>query len=379
MHNAATSFAETLDYNRRLECHRDGILINKKHQKGEGNAAQLQFRKEEKMKKKVLAILMMMVMVMSVMLTGCGNSGGGDDETIKIGLVQLVEHTSLDQIRESIIAQLEEDGYVDGENIVIDYKNAQNEQSNLKTICQGFVADDVDIIVAITTPAAQVAMGETDDIPIVFSAVTDPVAAEVVSDMEKPGGNVTGTSDAISVEKIMGLAEEITPGFKTIGALYNSSETNSVSAVEDLKEYAEANDLKVEEAAITSANEIQPAAQNLAKKCDIVFSPTDNTVASAIATANQVFVESKTPFYVGADSMVKDGAFATYGVDYEYLGQETAKMITEIINGADPAEMPVRTMDEMAIYINSQTAEAMGVDIPDDIMKKATDLAKEDL
>ena len=104
----------------------------------------------------------MMLMAVSVVLTGCGGSGGSDDETVKIGLVQLVEHTSLDQIRESIIAQLEEDGYVDGENIVIDYKNAQNEQSNLKTICQGFVADDVDIIVAITTPATQVAMGETD-------------------------------------------------------------------------------------------------------------------------------------------------------------------------------------------------------------------------
>ncbi len=322
---------------------------------------------------------MMMLMVVSVVLTGCGGSGGSDDETVKIGLVQLVEHTSLDQIRESIIAQLEEDGYVDGENIVIDYKNAQNEQSNLKTICQGFVADDVDIIVTITTPATQVAMGETDEIPIVFSAVTDPVAAEVVADMEKPGGNVTGTSDVISVDKIMGLAQEITPGFKTIGALYNSSETNSVSAIEALKEYAEANDLKVEESAITSANEIQPAAQNLAKKCDIVFSPTDNTVASAIATANQVFTEAKVPFYVGADSMVKDGAFATYGVDYEYLGQETAKMIIEIINGADPAEMPVRTMDEMAIYINSQTAESMDLKIPDDIMEKATDLAKEDL
>ena len=193
----------------------------------------MRLRGGEEMKKKSLAIVMvllMMVSMMSVVMTGCGNSGSSDGDTIKIGIVQLVEHTSLDQIRESIIAQLEEEGYVDGDNIEINYQNAQNEQSNLKTICQGFVADKVDIIVAITTPAAQVAMSETDEIPIVFSAVTDPVAAEVVSDMEKPGGNVTGTSDAISVEKIMGLAEEITPGFKTVGALYNSSETNSVAA-----------------------------------------------------------------------------------------------------------------------------------------------------
>ncbi len=329
-------------------------------------------------KKSLLAVLAVLIMMVSVVMTGCGDSGGGDDK-VKIGIVQLVEHTSLDQIRESIIKQLEDEGYVDGDNIEIDYQNAQNEQSNLKTICQGFVADQVDIIVAITTPAAQVAMSETSEIPIVFSAVTDPVAAEVVSDMEKPGGNVTGTSDVISVEKIMGLANEITPGFKTVGALYNSSETNSVSAIEDLKEYAKNNDLEVIESAITSANEIQPAAQNLAKKCDIVFSPTDNTVASAIATANQVFIESKIPFYVGADSMVKDGAFATYGVDYDYLGKETANMVIEIINGSDPAEMPVRTMDEMQIYINSQTAEDMGIDIPAGVMEKATDLAKEDL
>lgn len=206
----------------------------------------MRLREGEEMKKKSLAIVMvllMMVSMMSVVMTGCGNSGSSDGDTIKIGIVQLVEHTSLDQIRESIIAQLEEEGYVDGDNIEINYQNAQNEQSNLKTICQGFVADKVDIIVAITTPAAQVAMSETDEIPIVFSAVTDPVAAEVVSDMEKPGGNVTGTSDAISVEKIMGLAEEITPGFKTVGALYNSSETNSVAAIEALREYAAENSL----------------------------------------------------------------------------------------------------------------------------------------
>lgn len=331
------------------------------------------------MKKKGIALMAVLLLLMTGILAGCGGSGGEDDDTVKIGLVQLVEHTSLDQIRESIIDQLEEEGYVDGENIVIDYQNAQNEQSNLKTICQGFVADDVDVIVAITTPAAQVAMGETSEIPIVFSAVTDPVAAEVVADMDQPGGNVTGTSDVISVDNIMGLAEDITPGFKTIGAIYNSSETNSVSAIEDLREYAEENSLELVESAITSANEIQSAAQNLAQKCDIVFSPTDNTVASAIATANQVFVEAGVPFYVGADSMVKDGAFATYGVDYDYLGRETADMVIEILNAADPAEMPVRTMEEMAMYINSDTAAELGIDIPQEILDQATDLAKEDL
>ncbi len=179
--------------------------------------------------------------------------------------------------------------------------------------------------------------------------------------------------------QIIELAKELTPGFKTIGALYNSSETNSVATVESLKEYAEANGFEVIETAITSANEIQTAAQSLAKKCDIVFSPTDNTVATSIATANKVFTKAKIPFYVGADSMVKDGAFATSGVDYEYLGQQTAKMVAEVLNGADTATMPVRTMDETGIYINSDTAAAIGVEIPEAILNKATDLAKEDL
>ena len=195
------------------------------------------------MKKKLMAITLIALMVITAMFTGCGqqSSSSDDGETFKIGLVQLMEHTSLDQIRESIIAELEAEGYVDGENITIDYQNAQGEQSNLKTICQGFVADKVDVIVAITTPAAQVAMGETKDIPIIFSAVTDPVAAGVVTDLENPGGNITGTSDAIDVGQIIELAEELTPGFETIGTLYNSSETNSVATVEKLKEYAEAN------------------------------------------------------------------------------------------------------------------------------------------
>ena len=334
------------------------------------------------MKKKFMAVLLAAVMIMTVVFTGCGSdssSDSGDKETFKVGLVQLVEHTSLDQIRESIIKQLEDDGYVDGKNIEIDYQNAQNEQSNLKTICQGFVADKVDVIVAITTPAAQVAMGETKDIPIIFSAVTDPVAAGIVKDMDNPGGNITGTSDAVKVDQIMELASEITPGYKTVGALYNSSETNSVATVKQLKEYAKKNDIKVVESAITNSNEIQTAAQSLAKKCDIVFSPTDNTVASSIATANDVFIKNKIPFYVAADSMVKDGALATSGVDYEYLGQETAKMVVEVFNGSDTASMPVETMDKTSVFINSETAEAMGLDIPESVMKKATDLSKEDL
>src|SRR5665648_1098742 len=190
------------------------------------------------MKKKSAAFLAVML-TLTLAFTGCGGTDTDTETPAKdlptIGIVQIVEHPSLDTIRENIILQLAEEGFIDGETVTIDYKNAQNEMANLKTICQSFSSQNYDLIIAIATPSAQAALGETTEIPIVFSAVTDPMAAELVDSLEVPGGNVTGTSDAVSAQKIMDLALEITPDIKTIGALYNSSEVNSVSVVNDLK------------------------------------------------------------------------------------------------------------------------------------------------
>ncbi len=330
------------------------------------------------MKKRSIAIVMAMIMALCGLLAGCGSSGDseGSDGQLKIGLVQLVEHPSLDTIRESILKQLEEEGYKDGDTVSIDYQNAQNEQANLKTICQKFVSDKCDLIIAISTPAAQAAYGETKDIPIIFSAVTDPVEAELVEDFDAPGGNITGTSDLVSADKIMDLALNITPDIKTIGALYNSSEVNAASVVDDLKAYAKKKGMKVEEAAVTNSNEIQQAAQSLAGKCDAVFSPIDNTVASAMSVATDVFVGAKIPFYVGADSMVKDGGLATYGIQYESLGAETGKMAAQVLKGADTSTMPVKVMDDMKAYVNQSTADAIGIKIPDAILKDAANLGE---
>jgi putative ABC transport system substrate-binding protein len=331
------------------------------------------------MKNRKFATLLAFVLIAGMLfgLAGCGDKEDSSPEgkaVLKVGLVQLVEHPSLDTIRENIIKGLEENGYKDGDNIKIDYQNAQNEMNNLKTICQSFVADKDDVIIAITTPAAQAAYGETNDIPIVFSAVTDPVAAELVADLNAPGGNITGTSDRVSASAIMDLAFEITPDIKTVGALYNSSEVNSQSMVKDLKEYAEGKGLKVVEAAVTNANEIQQAAQSLAGKADAVFSPIDNTVASAMPIASSVFNDAKIPFYVSADSMVSDGGLATCGVNYETLGEETGKIAAEILGGASPAGMPVKFLEDLTPYINSTTANAIGVKIPQAVLDKAVDL-----
>ncbi len=292
-------------------------------------------------------------------------------EMKKIGIVQIVEHPSLNTIRETLISQMAEKGYIEGKNITIDYQNAQGDQTNLKTICQKFANNKYDLIIAIATPSAQAAAGETKDIPILFSACTDPVGSGLVTDMVKPGSNITGTSDAVSAEQIMKLALRITPGIKTVGALYNSSETNSIAVINELKEYAKNNGITVVEATVTNSNEVQQAAQSLAGKADAIFSPIDNTVAAAMPVVTQVANKAKIPVYVGADSMVQDGGLATCGVNYIILGKETGDMAVEILNGKNPGDMSVRTMSQMDIYVNADTAKEIGVTIPEDVLKEA--------
>lgn len=335
------------------------------------------------MRKMFKAVQMACILaLLAGMFTACGNTGStgagsgnkqsASGSSVKtIGIVQIMEHASLNTIRESFIQQLEDKGFIDGENIKIDYQNAQDDQTNLKTICQKFSNNKYDLIVAIATPSAQAAAGETKDIPVLFAACTDPVSTGLVASLEKPGANITGTSDAVSAERIMELAKRITPDIKTIGALYNAGEANSVSVVNNLKEYASKNGMTVVEGTVTNTSEVQQVAQSLAGKADALFSPIDNTVASAMPVVAQVANAAKKPVYVGADSMVKDGGLATYGINYPVLGQETANMAIEILNGKKPADMPVKTMDEMEIYLNQNTAAAIGITFPDDVAKEA--------
>lgn len=324
--------------------------------------------------KKAIAVVLTMILAASL-LTGCGGGTQGENQgndMLKVGILQLMEHPSLNTIRESIVEGLAEEGYTEGENLEIDYKNGQNDMTNMKTIAQTFVSGGCDVIVAIATPAAQAVLSETTEIPIIFAAVTDPVDAGLVDDMNMPGGNVSGTSDEVSAEAIIELAKEITPGFKTIGALYSAGEDNSDSVIKGLTEYAQKNGYKLVESTVTNTSEVQQAAQYLADKADIVYSPIDNTIASAMAVATEVFNNAQVPFYVSADSMVQDGGLATYGIDYTVLGRETAKMVAEVLGGSDTAAMPVVKMSDMQVYVNTATAAALGIEIPQSVLDKAT-------
>lgn len=288
-----------------------------------------------------------------------------DGNTLSVGLIQYVQHTSLDEINEAIQAQLSQAASAQGLTIDVKYQNAQGDMSTINTICQQFVASDVDLIIAIATPAALGAATavEGTDIPVIFSAVTDPVEAELVESLDAPGGNITGTSDAIPVDKIFDLAAELTPDAKTFGVLYNTSEPNSVSVLKDVKAYLETKGMQMTEGAITSSGDVQLAAQNLLAKCDALFVPIDNTVATAMSVLAEEAIQAKKPVYVAADSMVKDGGLASVGVNYTNLGKQTADMALKILTGTAAKDIPVEVLKENNIVVNSETAAAIGVDV----------------
>ena len=285
------------------------------------------------------------------------NTASGEMKTVAI--MQYVEHPSLDTIRESIIDELEAKGYVEGQNITIDYQNAQADQSNLNTIASKFVGEKADIIIAIATPAAQAVASATSDIPIVFSAVTDPISAKLVDDLNRPSGNVTGTSDAIPVDQTFELCKELTPDVQKIGFLYTASEVNSQSVIEEAKTLAKDYGFEFEESTITNSSELQQAAEILAGKVDAIYTPIDNGIASAMPILAEVGKDAGIPIYVGADSMVQDGGYATVGIKYEDLGVKTADMAVEILEGAAISDVPVATLDRFYKVINKKTATAI--------------------
>lgn len=294
-------------------------------------------------------------------------SGG---EPYRIGIVQPMEHTSLGQIREAIIAGLE--SAPDAENIEIIYKNGQGDAANTNAIVTEFVGSGVDMIIPIATGAAQVAAAATTDIPIVFAAVSYPVEAGLVPALDSTTGNVTGVSNAIPVEDIIGLCQTLTPDVKTMGMLYNTGEVNAVSSVERAKAACGTAGIEVVEATITSTADLLQAVQSLTGKVDAIFTPNDNTVASAMPTLAAEAIAAKLPVYVGADSMVQDGGFATVGIDYELLGSQVAQMALRIKNGGAIADNPVEVVSVYSNMVNLATAEAIGVELPQEVLDTFT-------
>ena len=313
------------------------------------------------MKRKVLASVAASVMA-AIMLAGTAMAA-----EYKVGIIQFVDDASLNQIEASIEAELDakseegEDKYI-YEGYVY---NGQADSTTLSQIATQLISDGVDVIVPIATPTAQIVQAATEDnqIPVVFSAVSDPVGASLVESMEEPGANITGTSDALNTNAILDLMFIANPDIKKVGLLYSQSEDASKQPIEDAKAYLEEKGVEYVEKTGTNNTEVTQAADALiAESVDAVFTPTDNTVMTAELGIYEKFIDAGIPHYAGADSFALNGAFCGYGVDYKNLGKETADMVVEILQGADPATTAVKTFDNGIATVNTETAEAIGLD-----------------
>lgn len=327
------------------------------------------------MVKKLISIFCASILLSTSLLAGCSKtpneSANSENKTYSIGISQIVEHPALDDARKGIIDALKEEGFIEGQNLEIDFQNAQGEMANAQTIADGFASAKKDMIVAIATPSAQAAYNATKDIPIVFTAVTDPVSAGLVASLDKPGGNVTGSSDAAPMEKQFELIKTLVPNVKKLGVIYNTSEANSVVQVDQAKSIAAKLGLEIVEVGITSVNDIDQALNSAIGNIDALYVPTDNTVVSSIPLVANKCIENKIPVISAEDGAVKGGALATEGINYYNLGLQTGKIAAQILKGGKPAEIPVGLLEDTTLVINETTAAKLGITIPEALKARA--------
>ena len=278
-------------------------------------------------------------------------------EDFKVGICNYVDDASLNQIVDNIQSHLEEIGKEKDVNFDVSYDNCNADANVMEQIISDFQADNVDLMVGIAT--------EGTDIPVVFSAVSDPVGSGLVEDLDAPGANITGTSDYLDTASIMKLIQAVNPDVKKIGLLYDIGQDSSTTAIQEAKDYLDKEGIEYVERTGTTTDEVQLAADALvADGVDAVFTPTDNTIMTAELSIYEKFIDAGIPQYTGADSFALNGAFVGYGVDYANLGQKTADMIADILmNDADPATTSVETFDNGTATVNTETCEGLGLDL----------------
>ena len=308
-----------------------------------------------------------LTVIAGLVLARCTSSTNESAETVNLGILQLMDHESLNATREGFLEVLTEAGYTEDENLNIDYQNAQLDQSNLQSMSERLSGDN-DLILAIATPAAVSLANVDQETPILFTAITDPVDAGLVASLEEPGGNLTGTTDAGPIEEQIKLLLSLTPEAKKIGIIYNSSEPNSVIQGDEATRLIEESDLEVVLKTVSSTNEVMQAMESLASEVEGIYIPTDNTLASTMGTVAQVAEANQLPVVAASTEQVEAGGLATYGIDYHELGRQTGEMALEIIeDDADPATMAVESSKVLRLVINEEMAEKLNIN-PDTIL-----------
>ena len=315
--------------------------------------------------------LLILISALTLMVLSCGNSGsenqgssgaGTGSKKYRIGITQIASHPALDSAREGFKDAFKKAGI----EADFDEKNANGETANANLIANNFVSSKEDLIFAIATNAAQPASQATNEIPVVFSAITDPQAAGILKD------NVTGVSDRMDVKQQIELLLKLNPNIKNLGVIYNSSEQNSKIQVEDLKKAAKELGINVVEKSIVQANEIPQAADSLVREADAVYLPTDNLVASVVSLITEKATTAKKIVFGAEAAHVKGGALITQGVSYYEIGKEAGKMAIDILkNGKKPNEIKFKTMPLNEIVVNAKTLAALGISLPEDVKSKA--------
>ena len=317
-----------------------------------------------KVVRKLLAPLLVVGILLTSLISLHQLKADKKKDVFRIGISQFITHQSLDATREGFVDELAKQGYVEGENIEIDFQNAQGEQRNLKTISQQ-LAESSDVVLAIATPSAQSLANTTQTTPVIFSAVTDPVSAKLVESREHPGGNVTGTSDQSSdaISTQINLIKKVLPKAKTIGILYTQSEPNSVVQKDEAKRLLEEKGFTVVEKTILDSNNVKAAAESLMAEVDMVFVPTDNIISSTMETVKQVSIKHKVPVFGGSTEMIAVGGLYNYGTNYEELGRQTARMLIRVLKGEKPENIAVELPKKLELHTNQEMADALGIDI----------------
>jgi putative ABC transport system substrate-binding protein len=315
-----------------------------------------------------------LIVVLSLLVALVGGCAATEEKGYKVGISQIVTHPALDATRQGIIDGLAGEGYIEGENIEYDYQNSEGDMSLVASIAQKFVSDKVDLIVSIATPNSQAAISaaEGTDIPVVFSAVTDPVGAGLISDWAShPDENVTGVSDMIVVDDDVELIIEIIPSVKKIGTLFNAGESNSVFLAEKLKEACKARGIEVVEKTVATSADVLAAAQALVGQVDAIWVGTDNTVVSGLEALIGVCEDNDIPFFPADDPSIERGGIAAYGFDYYDIGVQTGRMIAMVLNAGSANSIEVEKGKIISLSINTEAAESMGVTIPQGIIDRA--------
>lgn len=335
------------------------------------------------MKNKVMAGLLTIAMS-AVMATGCagdsdsGNnsSSGLEDVSYKIGISQFAEHGSLDNCREGFLAGLEEEGIKEGENLTVDLKNAAADMGTAGQISSGFISDKVDMICAIATPTAQSAYNAAmdADVPVIYTAVTDPVTAELANEEGTPVGEVTGTSDKLPVEAQLEMMRQLLPEAKKLGIIYTTSEANSVSTIKEYESLVGDYGFELVEKGITATADVALAADDLLGQVDCITNLTDNTVVASLPTIIEKANDKKIPVFGSEIEQVKIGCLAAEGIDYIALGKQTGKIAAQVLKGEKKAsEIPFEIITEPGFYVNNKVAENLGVTVPQELADAAVE------